>query len=95
MVTVTDEDIQRQWQKIRRLGLAQMSDGGYVFAATSPSTDTKVPNVDLFVSRKMSKQETYQHLTEIYDKVKSCPITGKRIVKAPSIDEVFSIKKFV
>jgi hypothetical protein len=53
---VTDEDIQRQWQKIRRLNLAQTNDGGYAFALTSES-NTGVPNVDRFLSRKMTKEE--------------------------------------
>jgi hypothetical protein len=93
-MTVSDDDIQRQWCKIRRLGLAQMNDGGCIFTVMSPS-NTKVPNIDLFVSKKMSKQETYQHLTEIYEKVKSCPITGKQITSAPHLNEIAGIKKLV
>ena len=92
--TVTDEDIERQWQRLQRLNLAQMSDGAYAFALTSES-NTKVPNVDLFLSRKMSKEETYKHLTEIYDKIKSCPTSGNQIVQAPSLDKLVDIKKLV
>ena len=91
---VTDQDIERQWQKIRKLNLAQMNDGGYTFAVTSES-NTQVPNIDLFLSRKMSKEETYKHLTEIYNKIKSCPVTGRQIVQAPSLDKLVDIKKLV
>lgn len=47
---------QRQWRNIRRLNLAQMKDGGYAFALTSES-NTGVPNVDRFLSRKKTKEE--------------------------------------
>lgn len=53
---VTDEDIQRQWRNIRRLNFAQMKVGVYAFALTSES-NTGVPNVDRFLSRKKTKGE--------------------------------------
>ena len=91
---VTDEDIQKAWHKIHNLSLAHMKDGTYTLAVTSES-NAKVPSVDLFVSRRMSKEETYQHLTETYNKIKSCPTSGKQIVKSPLLDEVSGIQKLV
>ena len=92
--SVTDEDIQRQWQKIRKLDLAAMKDGTYTLAVTSASNNA-IPNIDSFVSRRMTKEETYQHLTKVYDKMKSCPVTGKQIIQAPSLDKLVDIKRLV
>jgi hypothetical protein len=41
-------------------GLARMNDGGYASALTSES-NTGVPNVDRFLSGKMTKEEAYEH----------------------------------
>jgi hypothetical protein len=74
----SDEDIQKVWQRIRRLDLVVMKDRTYQLAVTSPSnTNTKVPNIGLFVSRRMTKEMTYNHLTKVYEKMKSCPISGR------------------
>lgn len=82
--------------KIHNLSLAAMKDGTYTLAVTSESkSNTKVPNVDLFVSRRMSIEETYQHLTETYNKMKSCPTSGRQIVKSPLLDEVSGIQKLI
>jgi hypothetical protein len=60
---ITDEDIDRQWQKIHKLGLTRMNDDTYALAVTSPlpgsKSSSKTKNVDLFVSRKMTKEETF------------------------------------
>jgi hypothetical protein len=53
---ITDQDIERQWRKLQRIRLAHLNDGGYILAVASPST-TSVPNVDRFLSRKMTKEE--------------------------------------
>ena len=91
---ISDEDIQKAWQRIRSLDLAVMKDGTYQLAVTSPS-NTKVPNIDLFISRRMTKKETYNHLTRVYEKMKSCPVTGNQIIHAPFLDRLVDIKKLI
>ena len=91
---ITDDDVQKQWQKLHRLSLAQLKDGGYVFALTSPS-NAGPPNVDRFLSRKMTKEEAYNHLTNIYRQVSSCPTSGNRIVQSPSLDKLVNIKRLI
>ena len=93
-MTVSDDDVQKQWQKIHRLSLAQLKDGGYMFALTSPS-NAGPPNVERFLSRKMTKEEAYDHLTKIYKHASSCPTSGNQIVQAPSLDKLVDIKKLV
>jgi hypothetical protein len=47
----------------------------------------------LFVSRRMTKEETYQHLTKIYDQMKSCPTSGRQIIQAPDLKDLAGIKR--
>jgi hypothetical protein len=91
---VTDEDIQKQWEKIHRLSLAQLKDGGYMIALTSPS-NTKVPNVDRFLSRKMTKEEAYEHLANLYRQASKCPTSGNEITQIPHLDKLIPIKRLV
>ena len=91
---VTDEDIQKQWQKLQRLRLAQLNDGEYMFAVTSPS-NAGPPNVDRFLSRKLTKEEVHEHLIKINSQASSCPTSGNQIVQAPSLDKLVDIKKLV
>jgi hypothetical protein len=93
-MVITDDEIDKAWQRIRNVTLAAMKDGSYSFAVTSPS-NTGVPNVNKFVSRNMTKEETYQHLTKIYEKMKQCPVSGNQIVQAPSLDKLAAIKKLI
>jgi hypothetical protein len=72
----SDEDIQKAWQKIRRLDLAVMKDGTYQLAVTSPS-NTKVPNIDLFVD------EYYDHSwRDIYLSTNFFPSSKVALMKA-------------
>jgi hypothetical protein len=61
---VTDEDI-------HRLSLAQLNDGGYMSAVTESNTGPL--NVDRFLLRKMTKEEAYDHLTNIYTEALCLP----------------------
>jgi hypothetical protein len=90
---ITDDDVQKQWQKLHRLSLAQLKDGRYMFAIMSES-NAGPPNIDRFLSRKMTK-EAYDHPTNIYRQASSCPTSGNRIVLAPSLDKLVDIKKLV
>lgn len=93
---VSDEDIQKQWQKIRNLDLAQMTDGTYQLAKTTPSQkNAGPPNVDLFVTRRMSKEDTYFHLQKIYEKMQTCPKTGNQTIQKPYLDTLFQIKRLI
>lgn len=91
---VTDEEIQKQWQKLHRLSLAQLKDGNYMFALTSPS-NAGPPNVDRFLSRKMTKEEAYDHLTKIYRQASACPTSGNQIIQSPTLDKLSDIKRLV
>jgi C4-type Zn-finger protein len=91
---VTDEDIQKQWQKIKRLGLAHMNDDTYTLAVTSPLPGSKVKDIDLLVSRPMSKEEIYQHLTNVYKEATACPTTKRQIIREGS-RAIFYVKSLI